>query len=290
MPELIFGVNVSTSAAAGSDPVREARFAEEVGFDFVSASDHPGSAHPTLETWTMLTWMTAATTRIRVASRVLGVPLRTPALIAKMGESLSRLSKGRLILGLGAGASDDELLSYGAARARPKERIEGLEDAVTIVRGLWNGPSFTHPGRIYHTVAAELEPKPVHHIPIWLGTFRPRGLAITGRLADGWIPTLGYVPADELPPMRDRVLAAAHDAGRDPATVTCVLNLEVVLSGYGELGSDALTGSSEQLADQLRYFVGLGFTGFNFIPGGHSTSEQLQRLAAEVLPAVRAAC
>jgi hypothetical protein len=59
--KLLLGVNVSTSAAPGSDPVADARNAEDLGFDFVSASDHPGSARPSYETWTLLAWIAAAT-------------------------------------------------------------------------------------------------------------------------------------------------------------------------------------------------------------------------------------
>jgi len=106
MQPLTFGLNISTSAAPGADPVTDARVAEALGFDFVSASDHPSGRHPTFETWTMLTWICAATDRIAVASRVFSLPFRSPALVAKMAESLDRLSGGRLILGLGAGAAD----------------------------------------------------------------------------------------------------------------------------------------------------------------------------------------
>ena len=113
MQTLLFGVNVSTSADAGADPVSQARAAEDLGFDFVSASDHPSGSHPTYETWTMLTWIAASTSRISVASRVLSLPFRSPALVAKMAESLDRLSGGRLILGLGAGAADPELHAFG---------------------------------------------------------------------------------------------------------------------------------------------------------------------------------
>jgi alkanesulfonate monooxygenase SsuD/methylene tetrahydromethanopterin reductase-like flavin-dependent oxidoreductase (luciferase family) len=65
MPPLMFGLNISTSAAPGADPVRDAQAAEALGFDFVSASDHPSGTNPTFETWTMLTWMAAATNASR---------------------------------------------------------------------------------------------------------------------------------------------------------------------------------------------------------------------------------
>jgi len=113
MSDLAFGLSIAPSAADGADPVAAARMAEDLGFDFVSASDHPCGTEPTYETWTLLSWIAAATTRIRIATRVLGVPYRNPAMVAKMAETFSRLSGGRLILGLGGGYSDDEFRAFG---------------------------------------------------------------------------------------------------------------------------------------------------------------------------------
>src|SRR5439155_1566629 len=78
MTTLLFGLNVSPSAAAGSDPLADAKRAEDLGFDFVSANDHMHGPDPRYETWTMLSWIAARTSRIRVATRVLGVPYRHP--------------------------------------------------------------------------------------------------------------------------------------------------------------------------------------------------------------------
>jgi alkanesulfonate monooxygenase SsuD/methylene tetrahydromethanopterin reductase-like flavin-dependent oxidoreductase (luciferase family) len=284
----LFGVNVSTSAAPGADPVAAAQTAERLGFDFVSASDHPGGTAPTYETWTMLAWIAASTSRITVASRVLAVPLRPPALVAKMAESLDRLSGGRLILGLGGGSSDAEFRGFGLPVPSPREKVDGLGEAIEIIRGLWAEPSFTYTGRIYHTDAADVEPKPTRHIPIWLGTYGDRALALTGRLADGWIPSLGFAPRDRLPIMRERILAAAHDAGRQPPDITCVLNVGVRVDERAEPSPDNLTGSAEQVGSELAAFVALGFTAFNVLPIGPGTNEQVHRIAAEVIPAVRA--
>ncbi len=92
-------MNILTSAAPGADPVAAALAAERLGFDVVSASDHPAGSAPTYEVWTMLAWIAASTRRIRVATRVLAVPLHPPAMVAKMAESLDRLSGGWLMLG-----------------------------------------------------------------------------------------------------------------------------------------------------------------------------------------------
>lgn len=289
MTELLFGVDISTSAAAGADPVAGALKAEELGFDFVSASDHPCGGNPSFETWTMLSWIAASTSRIRVASRVLGVPYRPPAIVAKMAETLDRLSEGRLILGLGGGYSDDEFRAFGLNVPSPRDKVDGLEEAIRIMRGLWSEPSFTFNGRLFHTEAAELEPKPDRHIPIWVGTFGPRALDATGRVADGWIPSLGHAPPEEIPVMRDRIWAGANAAGRDPAEITLAYNLEVRVDEKASPDRAEVTGSPHAVVEQLTAFLGLGFTVINFMPLGPAQDEQLERLALEVIPELRAA-
>jgi probable F420-dependent oxidoreductase len=289
MSTLQFGLGVPASAAPGRDPVAVARRAEDLGFDFVSTSDHPSGEQPSYEAWTMLTWIAAATSRIRVATRVLGVPYRHPAMVAKMAESLDRLSGGRLILGLGGGYSDSEFRAFGLGVPSAREKVDGLAEAVTVIRGLWSEPGFSFDGTRYRTEAADLEPKPGHHIPVWLGTFGPRALAVTGRLADGWIPSLGYNPPEELPVMRGRVLAAARAAGRDPAELTCGLNVQVRLGQQPDGDPGQLAGSPGQVAEQIARFARAGFTAFNFLPVGGSLEDDAERLAHDVLPAVTAA-
>jgi alkanesulfonate monooxygenase SsuD/methylene tetrahydromethanopterin reductase-like flavin-dependent oxidoreductase (luciferase family) len=286
--DLLFGLNVPTTAAPGADPLRLAKEAEALGFDFVSANDHPCGTDPTHEVWTMLAWIAAGTSRIRIASRVLGVPYRPPPIVAKMAATLDRLSAGRLILGLGGGASDDEFRAFGLDVPSPREKIDGLDDAVRIIQGLWSERDFTFEGRRYRTEQANLEPKPDHHIPIWLGTFGDRGLTLVGRLADGWIPSLSFAPPDRARAMRERVLGAARDFGRDPRQITCIYNLEIRIDEVPDVRPDLVSGSPDAVVEQLSGFVRMGFTGMNFLPVGPGEDEQRERLALEVIPAVRA--
>jgi alkanesulfonate monooxygenase SsuD/methylene tetrahydromethanopterin reductase-like flavin-dependent oxidoreductase (luciferase family) len=236
----------------------------------------------------MLTWIAASTTRIRVASRVLGMPYRAPAMVAKMAETLDRLSGGRLILGLGGGYSDEEFRAFGLGERSAKDKTDGLEEGVTVIRGLWSERSFSFSGRLYRTEEADVEPKPAHRIPIWLGTFAPRALAVTGRLADGWIPSLAFAPPDEVVVLRERVLAAAREAGRDPSEITCAYNVGVRVDEQAEASPSLLAGAPDAVAEELIRFVGLGFSAINFMPSGPDPAEQAERLASEVIPAVRA--
>ena len=274
MTRLSFGVNVPTTAGPGADPVAQARAAEGFGFDFVSSSDHPCGTSPSHETWTMLTWIAASTSRIRVATRVLGLPYRPPAMVAKMAETLDRLSDGRLILGLGGGYSDGEFAAFGLGVPSPAEKVAGLGEAVRLIRGLWSEQSFTFAGQRYRTEAADIEPKPAHPIPIWLGTFGERALQVTGQVADGWIPSLGHAPAEA--------------AGREPESITCALNVEVHLGDAAELSPGVIAGPAERVTAHLENFVSAGFSAFNFMPVGPSASEQVERIATELLPALRA--
>lgn len=287
MSEVAFGLAIPPSVRPGTGPVEGALMAEDLGFDFVSASDHPCGAEPTYETWTMLSWIAAATTRIRVAPRVLGVPYRNPAMVAKMAETFSRLSGGRLILGLGGGYSDAEFRAFGLGVFTPRDKVDGLAEAITIVRGLWSRPGFTFEGRLHRTEGADLEPRPAWPIPVWLGTFGERALAVTGRLADGWIPSYGDRPLDQYRAMRERILAAARTAGRDPAALTCALHLQVHVGDDATTDPSVVAGPPGAVTERLLDFAGIGFTAFSFSVTGPGAPEQAGRLAGEVIPAVR---
>jgi alkanesulfonate monooxygenase SsuD/methylene tetrahydromethanopterin reductase-like flavin-dependent oxidoreductase (luciferase family) len=284
----LFGLNLSTSAAPGADPVAAARRAEELGFDFVSASDHLHGGRPSFEPWTMLSWIAAGTSRIQVATRVLGVPYRPPPVVAKMAESFDRLAGGRLILGLGGGYSDEEFRAFGLPARTPRDKVDGLEEAIRICRGLWAEPGFSFDGRLYQTDGARLEPRPDRRIPIWLGTYGPRALALTGRLADGWIPSLGFAPPERVAGMRERVMAAARAAGRRPDEITCAYNLEIRVDDRAEAEPSVVSGSAEAVTERLLGFAALGFTAMSFAPLGPDEDEQAERLAREVIPALRA--
>src|SRR6266516_7360552 len=132
MGALRFGLNVSPSAAPGADPVATAQQAEALGFDFVSVSDHLHGQQPAFETWTLLSWLAACTSRIGVATRVLAVPYRNPAVTAKMAETLDRLSGGRLVLGLGGGYTDEEFRGFGLGVPSPRDKVDGMEEAIRI--------------------------------------------------------------------------------------------------------------------------------------------------------------
>jgi probable F420-dependent oxidoreductase len=281
-----FGININQSAAPGTDPVGDANHAEELGFDMAMLSDHLVGGRPTHETWTLLTWIASRTSRIRLGTNVLGLPYRHPAVTAKMAETLQRLSGGRLVLGLGAGGNDAEFHAFGLPVREPREKIDAFEEAMEIIRRIWTEPQVTFHGRHYSVHEATVDPRPGRPIPLWLGTYGPRSLRLTGRIADGWIPSYPFAPPDQWRRMRDVVRAAAEEARRDPSEIEFAYNVGVRLDGSSATRRPIVTGSGPEVAETLAGFVRDGVTFVNVWPVGDAR-EQAERIAREVVPAVR---
>lgn len=282
-----FGVSVIPSASGRSDPVGEARHAEALGFDLVTVWDHLEGPHPSLETWTLLAWIGASTSRIRLGPNVLGLPYRPPAVVAKMAETLDRLTGGRLVLGLGAGGSDREFRGFGVAVRPPGEKLAALEEAVDVIRGLWREPALTYRGRHFQLDEGRLEPKPERPIPIWLGVYGPRGLDLVARKGDGWIPSMPYLPPEEAARRLRTIREQAERAGRDPDAIAYAYNLRArVGGGPAEDPGREVAGEPGEVADRLAGLLGMGFTCLNLWLSG-DRAEQRERLAREVLPQIR---
>lgn len=282
-----FGVTVIPSASPRSDPVGEAVHAEEAGFDLVTVWDHLHGEHPSYETWTLLTWMAASTSRIGLGTNVLGLPYRAPAVVAKMAESLDRLSGGRFVLGLGAGGNDREFEGFGVPVRTPKEKIDALAEALSVIQGIWSEGSFTFQGRFYAVREAAVEPKPERAIPVWLGTYGPRGLELVGRMADGWLPSMPYLSPAEAARRLGRIRAIAERAGRDPDALTFAYNVPVRVGGPPPEDPDRqVAGEAAAVAERLAELVRMGFTCLNLMLSGDRAAQR-ELLAREVLPAVR---
>ncbi|MEV6823417.1 LLM class flavin-dependent oxidoreductase [Amycolatopsis sp. NPDC051102] len=273
----------------GADPARLldlAQSADELGFDLFSLSDHLHTDQPTLEPWTALSWLAAKTTRIELATNVLGLPYRAPAVLAKAAETLDRVSGGRLVLGLGAGGYDQEFEAFGLPVRTPGRKITAQREAIRIIRGLWAGEPEVFDGREFSVRDARIDPLPAHRIPLWLGTYGPRALELTGQLADGWLPSFGRIDLPRAVEMRDAVRKAAADAGRDPGSITCAANLTVRVDPAQTSRPGLVTGGVDEVVRQIVEVVRAGFT---FLLLGPQSVAAQELLAREVLPAVRTA-
>ena len=155
---------------------------------------------------------------------------------------------------------------------------------VKIIEGNSETP-FSFRGSHFSVDGAMVEPKPSHRIPIWLGSYGPKALALTGRMADGWNPSYPYAPPAVLGPMRDRVLRAAEAAGRDPSAIECSYNVPVQVRDGVPQQPRMVNGSADEVVDKLAALFRLGMTTLVFWPRGRD--EQLERLTNDVLPLLR---
>ena len=189
MPEI--GIFLVPGGDDHEATVAQAVAADQAGLDYVAVQDHPYQRR-FLDTWTLLAYLAAKTERVRLVPDVLNLPLRLPSLLAKSAASLDLLSDGRVELGIGAGAFWDAVEAFGGPRRTPKQSVDALEEAIAILRAFWSGePSVTVEGDHYRVAGAKPGPQPSHPIGIWIGAYGPRMLRLTGRLGDGWLPSLG---------------------------------------------------------------------------------------------------
>jgi alkanesulfonate monooxygenase SsuD/methylene tetrahydromethanopterin reductase-like flavin-dependent oxidoreductase (luciferase family) len=225
--------------------------ADRVGLDLVGVQDHPYQRQ-FFDTWTLL---------------------------AKSAASLDLLSGGRVELGVGAGAFWDAIEAMGGRRLTPKQSVDALEEAIQILRGFWSGErSLTFEGEHYRVRGAKPGPAPAHAIGIWVGAYGPRMLRLTGRLGDGWLPSLGgrFMSAEDVPRMHAAVDEGARGAGRDPVEIERAVNV-MALEGEASRWADQLA----RIATELRFstiLVGLSADD----PIGH-----VRRLGEEVAPRLR---
>lgn len=258
---------------------------ERLGLDLIGVQDHPYQRRY-VDTWTLLSMIAARTSRLRVFPDVACLPLRPPAVLAKAAASLDVLSGGRCELGLGSGAFWDAIEAYGGRRRTPGEARAALGEAIEVIHKVWSGErALRYDGVDYQLRGAQSGPVPVHPIEVWLGVTGPKSLALTGRLADGWLPSSSYVPPDRLPELNTRIDESAVIAGRTPQEIRRCYNLMGVITDGPSKGF--LEGPVQQWVEELTDLaVGSGMDTFIFAgdPG-----EPLHRFAEEIAPAVRAA-
>lgn len=237
---------------------------EEVGFDAIWVSDHLGFGDPmgewngAWECWTLLSALAVATDRVRLGTYVSAMPLRNPALFAKMAETLDEVSGGRLVLGLGAAWNEPEFQAFGVPF---DHRFDRFEEGLRIIAAMFRGGHAEFDGVYARAGGAPIAPRGPRPAgpPIMIGTSGPRMLRLTAELADEW--NAGMASLEELVPLLAVVDAACEAAGRDPLTLP--RSAEVLVRTIDDPDDRApeeheLRGSPAELADVLRQYEELG--------------------------------
>lgn len=283
-----FGISVVPVASNYPDVVRQVLAAERGGLDVVGIQDHPYQRR-FLDTFQLIGDLLARTKRIRIFPDVANLPLRGPTMIAKAAASLDVMSSGRFELGLGAGAFWDAVVGMGGPRRSGRDAADALEEAIPIIRGALDvGPErrvVSGPGPHYPVPGYPPGPPPAHRVEIWIGAYAPRAMRLIGRVADGWVPSLGRRPMADYARASKLIDEAALSAGREPAHIRRIYNIGgEITDGPGE---GVLVGPVGQWVETLvEWAVDPGIDTFVFWPTTDEVT-QIETFAAEVAPAVR---
>jgi len=252
---------------------------EDLGFDSFFVPDHlifkpeGEEPHGPWECWSLLSALAACTARMEIGTLVSCVGFRSPALLAKMAETVDEISGGRLVLGLGAGWHEPEYEAFGYPYER---RFDRFEEAVQVIRTLLTTGQIDHEGRFYSFRNCELHPRGPRPegLPIMIGALQsgPRMLRMAARYADQWNGWLvhGRSHPDGLPPLLGALDAACESVDRDMGTLVKTLGIMVDQRPEGQrAGTSAaqpLTGTDEEIAASIRQFVAHGISHIQLVP------------------------
>ena len=282
--ELEFGVSLPNPASQAAMVVRLAQLAEQRGLDLIGIQDHPYNAE-LLDTWTLLAHLAAATDLITLFPDVTCLPLRPPAVLARSVASLDLLSGGRIELGVGAGRYLDAIAGMGGRRITRAESVDALAEAIGVIRAVWTAQDpITLPGRFHPLDHADPGPRPAHDVGIWVGAAGPRMLSLAARLGDGWIASHSDVAPTEAGQLNRQIDALATDAGRNPADIKRIYNVN---GRFAPEGRGFLDGPAVTWAEQLTELIVMqGFSTFVLAVSGDIIAA-VSRFADEVVPDVR---
>jgi F420-dependent oxidoreductase-like protein len=275
--------------------VEQARAAEMAGFGLVTVMDHlnqiqgvGAQTEPMLEGWTVLAALSRETKTVRLGTLVTGVTYRNPALLAKTAITLDVLSSGRALLGLGAAWFEGEHEAFGFDFPTIRERMDRLDEALTIAKAMFTQDRPTFDGAHYRIKDIIVVPRPVQPggPPIMVGGGgEQRTLRIAAQHADltHWFP-LGL----DILRHKNEVLEGYCEAiGRDPATIERTMATPVMVAASEadaavmlervpiERRPFVLAGTPAQTAEMIQPYLEAGFTGFTFNNTIYRTPEQI---------------
>lgn len=301
-----FGLHLPNFTFADSPPealfdrlVEQVRVAEEAGFSLVTVMDHlyqiPGVGpvtDPMLEAWSTLAALARETKRVRLGTLVTGVTYRNPAFLAKTVTTLDVISGGRALLGLGAAWNEEEHRGYGYDFPPLRERMDRLDEALTVIRAMFTEDRPSFEGRHYRIHEALNVPRPIQtggpRVMVG-GGGEQRTLRIAARHADltHWFPS-GIETLRHKTEVLERY---CEEIGRDPSTIERTLGTPVIVAESEAAARPLLEqippdrrpfmsgGTPEQMADALRPYLDAGFTGFTFNNSIFRTPEAIGRVA-----------
>lgn len=261
--------------------------AESLGFDSAFVFDHlmgvapgPPEKERYLESWSLLAALAAKVDRLRMGVLVTASTLRHPAIVAKMAATVDHVSRGRLIVGLGAGWAEREHTAYGIPFYTKGERAKRLVETVEVIRALFTQDRSTYAGKRFTLTDAPLEPKPIQkpHPPLLIGGAGPKVVQpLAAKYAQIWHVGLGPNDPVQLKATFENFDKLCRDAGRDPKQVE---RATFVLLRPGQPNFD-------DVRTQLKALRDIGMGHFILLPLPADDRDTLRRFAKEVIPELR---
>ena len=270
------------------------RAADDAGFFYVAVCDHVSvperlaSAMGTTwyDTIATLGLLAGVTSRVRLMSHVWVAAYRHPLISAKSFSTLDHLSKGRVIVGVGAGHVADEFLQLDVDFTRRGKLLDEAIDALSVALSeefpSFEGPtwSFSHGGARPRPVQ---QPRP----PIWVGGSSPAALRRAGERGDGWLPQ--GTPRRDMPAQIAEVRAHRERVGGDPVEIGAICEFLYVGEPTWDVGRGVISGSADRLAESLREFRDMGVSHLQVRFKSRSLAEltdQMRAFGSDVMPLI----
>lgn len=201
--------------------------------EFTDLATVSSSPHRHLDAMAVAAAAAALTEQVPIATSVVDTVRRHPSLLAQSALTLDHISRGRFILGLGSGETENTV-PYGFDFSRAVSRFE---ESLEVIRLLWESEgTVDFEGRFYELHHARLDTEPFEgrFPPIWIGASGPRMLEITGRHADGWWPAGVWTP-EEYAAKLAAIRSSAERVGRDPQAITPAFIIMCLIGDEAEL-------------------------------------------------------
>ena len=291
------------SESDGHDLLRElVHLGEEHGYDSIWLSDRVVGRRFPLEPVVALSMIAAYSDTLKFGTSVIALPLRNPVLLAKELATLDYLSKGRLLPAVGLGQEDP--VEYEACGVEKAGRGKRADEAIHLIRRLWEEENVTHHGRFFTLNDVSIVPRPVQKPspPIWIGGRSKAAQRRTGRLGDGWLVSQA-TPA-EVDEGRKLIFqtAAEHNRVVDEDHIGTMLGFYITSDSQkaAEVASEHVfahrpnvpfrqytaLGTPETVAGLIHDYVKAGASKFVARPmgGANEAREQLELFGRHVLP------
>ncbi|MFQ5666366.1 MAG: LLM class F420-dependent oxidoreductase [Candidatus Binatia bacterium] len=306
-----FGIQTGQQSVEWSAMLDLWQKADAWGYDSLWNFDHfypifVDPEGPCFEGWTTLSALAQATTRARIGHMVNGNTYRHPCIVAKMAATLDHISGGRLNLGLGAGWFELEHRSFGIDFKTVRGRLEALDEACQIIRGMFTQPKTTVHGKHYTVTDAMCLPRPVQqpHPPLMIGGTGPKVLLkIVAKHADMWNASGSAEKMQELIEVIKRhgetlgretdqiektvMLPLCYKAAPAREEFICNLIAHVNQTTPDEARRQCMIGDRQQCLDTIERYRRAGVTHFIFMTFAPYFVEELQGFAEDVIPAAK---